>query len=47
MSNDDDPTPPPSCPFYANYGPRDGLILRGGVPVMGVLDRQEAVIGIV
>jgi hypothetical protein len=35
-----------SGPFYSNYGPRDGLILFGGAPVMGVLDEKGAVVGI-
>ena len=47
MTADDEPTTPePTGPFYSNYGPRDGLILRGDAPVMGVLDGQGAVIGI-
>jgi len=44
MSDDAEPTTPePAGPFYSNYGPRDGLILRGDAPVMGVLDGQGAV----
>lgn len=47
MTADDEPiTPEPPGPFYSNYGPRDGLILRGDAPVMGVLDGQGAVVGI-
>ena len=34
----DQPIPIPTGPFYANWGPRDGLIVFGGAPVMGVLD---------
>ena len=30
--------PIPSSPLHANCGPRDGLIMLGGAPVMGVLD---------
>src|SRR4051794_23452323 len=42
-----EPIPPePSGPFFSNYGPRDGLIMYGGAPVMGVLDGQGAVVGI-
>jgi hypothetical protein len=46
MPDDELPIPPPSGPFYSNYGPRDGLIPYGGAPVMGVLDGQGEVVGI-
>jgi hypothetical protein len=40
MTGDDEPsTPIPTGPFFSNRGPREGLILYGGAPVMGVLQR--------
>lgn len=33
----DDDTPEPAGPFFSNFGPRDGYIMQGQAPVMGVL----------
>lgn len=33
----DDDLPEPTGPWHANFGPRDGHILYGQAPVMGVL----------
>jgi hypothetical protein len=47
MASDDGPSAPiPAGPFFSNYGPRDGLILYGEAPVMGVLDGHGEVVGI-
>src|SRR5262245_33559982 len=37
QGDDSDDGPEPSGPFYSNYGPRDGDVLYGTAPVMGVL----------
>lgn len=47
MSTDEAPEPP--GPFYSNVGPREGLIMFGDAPVMGVSpdpDGREFPIGI-
>jgi hypothetical protein len=47
MTNDAEPiASEPIGPFFSNYGSRDGLILRGDAPVMGVLDAVGRVVGI-
>ncbi|SIO38615.1 hypothetical protein SAMN05444166_4282 [Singulisphaera sp. GP187] len=47
MTADDEPiTPESPGPFFSNYGPRDGLIMRGDAPGMGVLDDRGQVVDV-